>query len=92
VTVSNICASARDSVKIDFLLMLKLRKSDSSLCELNMLKLSAQSGYKSYLWQDGSTQSYFIVNDFGEFQLLLLINLIAQAMIKLKFLILVLIN
>lgn len=41
--------------------------NDSSLCEGDSLSLKACSGYSSYLWQDGSTDSIFHVTDGGAY-------------------------
>ncbi len=40
---------------------------DSSICANNVLLLNAQTGYVSYLWQDGSTDSTYSVNMPGSY-------------------------
>jgi len=39
--------------------------NDTSICSNNGISLSAGSGYISYLWQNGTTDSTFIVNTSG---------------------------
>jgi hypothetical protein len=39
--------------------------SDSSLCPSNTIQLNARSGYSSYKWQDGTTDSTFLVSQPG---------------------------
>ena len=41
--------------------------NDTSLCSQTNLLLKAGSGYDSYLWQDNSTDSVFLVSQSGEY-------------------------
>jgi gliding motility-associated-like protein len=41
--------------------------ADTSLCPGDTLRLNAGSGFNSYLWQDGSTDSVFIVRTPGQY-------------------------
>ncbi len=41
--------------------------ADSTLCAGNTIKLSAGNQFKTYEWQDGSTDSIFIVNQPGKY-------------------------
>lgn len=40
---------------------------DTSICSSNTIQINAGSGYASYLWQDGSTDSVFIVTSPGKY-------------------------
>jgi gliding motility-associated-like protein len=63
------CASAIDSVVIHF-----FRSSgtvdignDRELCQISTLPLNAGDGFKSYFWQDGSTDSSYTAYTAGKF-------------------------
>jgi gliding motility-associated-like protein len=45
---------------------------DSTLCPGNSILLNARSGYASYLWQDGSSDSVFIVRQPGAYNVMVI--------------------
>jgi len=49
----------------DFTKKASIFGSDTTICQGDSLILNAHSGYVSYLWQDGSTDSIFIVKNQG---------------------------
>jgi gliding motility-associated-like protein len=65
----NGCTILRDSVLIRVLRTppaLELG-ADTTLCPGNTIVLNARSGYASYLWQDGSTDSTFTITQPGKY-------------------------
>jgi gliding motility-associated-like protein len=63
------CAAQADSIKITVLISpdkIDLGK-DTSLCPSNTLKLNARKGFFTYRWQDGSTDSTYLVQQPGKY-------------------------
>jgi gliding motility-associated-like protein len=62
------CRVFEDSIKIVANLSPKLRLGpDTVLCPNNSLVLNARSGFQTYLWQDNSTDSIFLVTSPGNY-------------------------
>ncbi|MDN3656745.1 gliding motility-associated C-terminal domain-containing protein [Ferruginibacter paludis] len=66
--ISDRCNDYIDSVNVHVNLSgLLAMPADSILCTGNTIKLSAGSQFKSYKWQDGSSDSFFVVNQTGKY-------------------------
>ena len=65
------CALMRDSVKIAVLNSMGPVNlgPDTVICPGNTIRLTAGRGYASYLWQDGSTDSVFVVRQPGTYHI-----------------------
>lgn len=65
----NSCTNLKDSIKINALISPDSVNlgSDKVLCTGDQLILNAKSGFKSYLWQNGSTDSTFTVIQSGSY-------------------------
>ncbi|MCD4744997.1 MAG: hypothetical protein K8R58_01720, partial [Bacteroidales bacterium] len=66
VKVTNPCGFAIDSIVITVFPSPEINlENDTSICFGDSLILNAGAGYESYLWQDGSTDSTYIVDTTG---------------------------
>ncbi len=64
------CQQVNDTITINVAdpgQVLDIGPPDSLLCSGNTIVLNAHSGYTSYQWQDGSTDSTFLVNAPGRY-------------------------
>ncbi len=71
-SMTSACKVLKDSMIIDVLSapgVLNLG-SDISLCTKNSILVNARSGYSSYLWQDGSTDSTFMISSPGQYHVI----------------------
>jgi gliding motility-associated-like protein len=66
----NSCMDLKDSIKVYQNITAKNSVTlggDTTLCKGNQLYLNATSGFKTYLWQDGSADSFFVVKQGGRY-------------------------
>lgn len=64
------CSLLKDSVKIYVYKSpnsINLSISNTSFCTSNSILLNAQSGFKNYIWQNGSTDSTFLATMQGQY-------------------------
>jgi gliding motility-associated-like protein len=69
-TLPTSCDVITDTLEIDVTLSSQLALNlgpDRDLCENNTVLLNARKGYSSYSWQDGSTDSTYIVTQPGTY-------------------------
>ena len=51
-----------DSIMVEFSTPVNLNPDSTIICECSSILLDAGEGFTSYLWQDGSTSQYFLVD------------------------------
>ena len=69
------CATITDSIHINVSIsgqvpVLDLGPTDTVICSNNTILLNAHSGFISYLWQDGSTDSTYLVTQPGMYRVI----------------------
>jgi len=71
VIVTDECLQVSDTIYLGYLYPIEVDLgNDTTLCEGQHLLLSAETPYCTYLWQDGSTESTYLVRYAGVYQVL----------------------
>ena len=71
VIVTDECLQVSDTIYLGYLYPFEVDLgNDTTLCEGQHLLLSAETPYCTYLWQDGSTESTYLVRYAGVYQVL----------------------
>jgi len=71
VIVTDECLQISDTIYLGYLYPIEVDLgNDTTLCEGQHLLLSAETPYCTYLWQDGSTESTYLVRYAGVYQVL----------------------
>jgi gliding motility-associated-like protein len=67
-TYSNNCVS-RDTVRVTMNTPFVSLGKDTAFCRTQSLRLDAAPGFSSYLWSNGSTDPFIVVNEVGQYWL-----------------------
>lgn len=71
VAVQNTCEHKKDTIRVVFIENPEVNLGrDTSICLGQTLYLDAQNSEANYLWQDGSKQSFFEVNETGTYSVI----------------------